>query len=72
MARTLGPQGIHVAYIVIDAVIDLAWTRKMLPDKPDDFFIQPSAIADTAYHVAHQDRSGWSFNVEVRPFGEEW
>ena len=72
MARTLGPQGIHVAYIVIDAVIDLAWTRKMLPDKPDDFFIQPSAIADTAYQVAHQDRSGWSFNVEVRPFGEEW
>lgn len=72
MARTLGPQGIHVAYIVIDAVIDLAWTREMLPDKPDEFFIQPSAIADTAYHVAHQDRSGWSFNVEVRPFGEEW
>ena len=72
MARTLGPQGVHVAYIVIDAVIDLEWTRKMFNDKSDDFFIQPSAIADTAYHVAHQDRSGWSFNVEVRPFGEEW
>ena len=72
MARTLGPNGIHVAYIVIDAVIDLEWTRKMLPDKPDDFFIQPDAIADTAFHVAHQDRSGWSFNVELRPFGEVW
>ncbi len=72
MARTLGPNGIHVAYIVIDAVIDLEWTRKMLSDKPDDFFIQPDAIADTAFHVAHQDRSGWSFNVELRPFGEVW
>lgn len=72
MARTLGPKGIHVAYIVIDAVIDLEWTRKMLSDKPDDFFIQPDAIADTAFHVAHQDRSGWSFNVELRPFGEVW
>lgn len=72
MARTLGPKGIHVAYIVIDAVIDLEWTRKMLPDKPDDFFIQPDAIADTAFHVAHQDRSSWSFNVELRPFGEVW
>ena len=72
MARTLGPNGIHVAYIVIDAVIDLEWTRRMLPDKPDDFFIQPDAIADTAFHVAHQDRSGWSFNVELRPFGEVW
>ena len=72
MARTLGPQGVHVAYIVIDAVIDLEWTRKMFKDKPDGYFIHPSAIADTAYHIAHQDRSGWSFNVEVRPFGEEW
>ena len=52
--------------------IDLEWTRKMFNDKPDEFFIKPSAIADTTWHVAHQDRSGWSFNVEVRPFGEEW
>ena len=72
MARTLGPQGVHVAYIVIDAVIDLEWTRKMFKAKPDGYFIQPAAIADTAYHIAHQDRSAWSFNVEVRPFGEEW
>jgi NAD(P)-dependent dehydrogenase (short-subunit alcohol dehydrogenase family) len=72
MARTMGPQGVHVAYVVIDAVIDLEWTRKMFNDKPDEYFIKPSAIADTTWHVAHQDRSGWSFNVEVRPFGEVW
>ncbi len=72
MARTLGPQGVHVAYVVIDAVIDLEWTRKMFTDKSDDFFIKPSAIADTTWHVVHQERSGWSFHVEVRPFGEEW
>jgi NADP-dependent 3-hydroxy acid dehydrogenase YdfG len=72
MARTLGPQGVHVAYIVIDAVIDLEWTRKRMPEAADDYFIQPAAIADTAFHVAHQDKSAWSFNVEVRPFGEKW
>lgn len=72
LARTLGPQGIHVAYLIIDAVIDLEWTRKMMPDADDDYFIQPSAIAETAFHVAHQDKSAWSFNVEVRPFGEQW
>ena len=72
MARTLGPKGIHVAYIIIDAVIDLPWTRKMMPEPSDDYFIQPSAIAQTVYEVAHQDRSGWSFNVELRPFGEVW
>jgi len=72
MARTLGPQGVHVAYIVIDAVIDLAWTREMMPDANDDYFIQPASIADTAFNIAEQDPSGWSFNVELRPFGEVW
>jgi len=72
MARELGPKGIHVAYIVIDAVIDLAWTRKRYPEAPDGFFIKPAAIADEIWHVLHQDRSAWSFNVELRPFGEKW
>jgi NADP-dependent 3-hydroxy acid dehydrogenase YdfG len=72
MARDLGPKGIHVAYIVIDAVIDLAWTRKRYPEAPDGFFIKPDAIADEIWHVLHQDRSAWSFNVEIRPFGEKW
>jgi short-subunit dehydrogenase len=72
MARELGPKGIHVAYLVIDAVIDVPWTRERFKDQPDDFFIKPTAIADELWHVAHQDRSAWSFNVEARPFGEKW
>jgi NADP-dependent 3-hydroxy acid dehydrogenase YdfG len=72
MARDLGPKGVHVAYIVIDAVIDVPWARERFNTKPDDFFIAPAAIADEAWHVANQPRSAWSFNVEVRPFGEIW
>jgi NAD(P)-dependent dehydrogenase (short-subunit alcohol dehydrogenase family) len=72
MARSLGPEGIHVAYVVIDAVIDVPWTRGMYATKPDEFFAQPAAIADTVFHVAHQDRSAWSFEVDLRPFGETW
>jgi NAD(P)-dependent dehydrogenase (short-subunit alcohol dehydrogenase family) len=72
IARELGPKGIHVAYVLIDAVIDLEGTRKRWPDAPDDFFIKPAFIADEVWHVVHQDRSAWSFNVEVRPFGETW
>ncbi len=72
MARTLGPKGIHVAYVTIDAVIDLRWTRERNPDAPDEFFIQPADIADEIWHVAHQPRSAWSFDVEIRPFGETW
>jgi len=72
IARELGPQGVHVAYLVVDAVIDLEWTRKRFHGRTDDFFIKPEAIADEIWHVVHQDRSAWSFNVELRPFGETW
>jgi len=72
IAREVGPKGVHVAYVLIDAVIDLEWTRKRWPDAPDAFFIKPGAIAEEIWHVAHQDRSAWSFNVEIRPFGETW
>src|SRR5215467_15670129 len=72
MARDLGPKGVHVAYIVIDAVIDVPWARERFKTKPDDFFIAPAAIADEAWHVAKQPRSAWSFNVEVRPYAETW
>ena len=73
LARDLGPKGIHVAYITIDAAIDTPWTRDVFNrDKPDDFFSNPADIADELFHVAHQARSTWSFDVEIRPFGEKW
>lgn len=72
MARRLGPEGIHVAYIAIDAVIDVPWTRQAFADKPDDFFCDPADIALECYRIAQQPRSAWSFNVEIRPFAENW
>ena len=73
MARYLGPKGVHVAYVLIDASIDTPWTRHLTPsDKPDDDFCKPPAIADTIFHVAHQERSAWTFDVDLRPFGEVW
>jgi len=67
LARELGSTGIHVAYVLIDAVIDLKWTRKRWPYAPDHFFITPATIAEEVWHVAHQERRAWSFNVELRP-----
>ena len=72
IAREMGPKGVHVAYLMIDAVIDLAWTRERYPEKPDDFFIRPADIAEQIWHLAHQPRSAWSFLSEIRPFGETW
>lgn len=72
MARGLGPQGIHVAYVVVDGVIDIPATRAFFRDRPDEFFLRPDAIAETAYHLAHQDRSAWTFELDLRPYGEKW
>ena len=72
MARDLGPKGVHVGYVAIDAVIDLEWTRERMPEKPDDYFCKPQDIAEECYRIAHQPRSAWAFNSIIRPFGENW
>ena len=72
MARDLGPKGVHVGYVAIDAVIDLEWTRNRMPDQPDDYFCKPDDIAEECYRIAHQSKSAWSFNSIIRPFGENW
>ena len=72
IAREMGPRGVHASFMMIDAVIDVHWARARFQDKPDDFFIKPSDIAEEVWHVTHQPRSAWSFLTEVRPFGESW
>jgi len=72
IARAVGPKGIHAAYVAIDAVIDVPWTRKHFPDKRDDFFCKPRDIAEACYSVAHQPRSAWASDIVIRPFGENW
>ncbi|RPG01986.1 MAG: SDR family NAD(P)-dependent oxidoreductase [Proteobacteria bacterium TMED51] len=72
MARDLGPKGIHVGYLVIDGIIDIERTRARFPDRANDFFMQPDAIADSVYALTQQDRSAWAFEIDLRPYGEKW
>jgi NAD(P)-dependent dehydrogenase (short-subunit alcohol dehydrogenase family) len=74
MARHLWPANIHVALVIVDGVVDLPRTRAlpMMRDKPDELFIAPDDLADTAFHLTVQPRSAWSFEVEARPFKESW
>ena len=72
MARYLNPKGVHVAYITIDAVIDVPWTREMWPKKKDDFFINPDDIAKEVLHLVNQNKSAWTFDHWLRPYGEHW
>ncbi len=72
LARQLGPSGIHVGLIIVDGVVDLPRTREWMKDKPDEFFVQPTGVADLASFLVRQDRSAWTFEAEARPFGESW
>ena len=72
LARDLGPSGIHVFYLVIDGVVDLPRTRDMMKGKPDEFFVRPDDVARSAWAVAQQPKSAWTFEMDLRPFGETW
>jgi NAD(P)-dependent dehydrogenase (short-subunit alcohol dehydrogenase family) len=72
MARHLWPKNIHVALVIVDGVVDLPRARQLMKDKPDDFFVAPADLADTAFRLTTQPSSAWSFEVEARPFKEPW
>ena len=75
MARELGPEGVHVAHVVIDAAIDTAWIRENFPDRyrpEEDLVVDPAAIAETYWQIHAQPRSAWTFETQLRPWGETW
>lgn len=72
LARDLGPRGIHVAWINVDGAIDIPRVRERMPNLKDEDLLKPSAIAETYWHLAHQDRSAWTMELEVRPFKERF
>ena len=70
MARELSPQGIHIAHFVIDGGIRNPG-RTEPPDKPDSM-LDPDAIAETYWQVLRQDRSAWTWEIELRPWVERF
>jgi NAD(P)-dependent dehydrogenase (short-subunit alcohol dehydrogenase family) len=72
LARSLASQGVHVALVIVDGVVDIPKTRELFPDKPDGFFLQADAVAETFYHLSQQSPSAWTFEVDLRPSSESW
>ena len=72
MARELGPEGVHVAHVVIDGQIANPRTREASDDRGEEAFLDPDAIADTYWHLVTQDRSSWTLELDVRPHVEEF
>ena len=72
LARDLGPRGIHVAYINVDGIIDIPHIRTRMPSLKDEDLLQPAAIAESYWHLANQDPSAWTQELDVRPFKEKF
>ncbi|MEQ1863433.1 MAG: SDR family NAD(P)-dependent oxidoreductase [Micropepsaceae bacterium] len=81
MARELGPKNIHVAHLVIDAGVDTAFVRERiktargadaLANLPEDALMEPASIANTYWALHQQSRDAWTFELDLRPYGEKW
>lgn len=80
-ARELGPKNIHVAHLVIDSGVDTAWVRERIKERegeaalanlPPDRLMRPEAVAESYWALYNQPRDAWTFELEIRPFGEKW
>jgi NAD(P)-dependent dehydrogenase (short-subunit alcohol dehydrogenase family) len=81
MARELGPRNIHVAHLVIDSSVDTEWVRQLIvsregPQAMENLdpnrLMRPAAVAETYWQLYQQPRDAWTFEQEIRPFGEKW
>lgn len=76
LARELGPQGIHVAHVVIDGAIDTAFIAENFPAryalKDQDGILDPEAIAEQYWQLHRQPRSAWTHEMDLRPWMESF
>ena len=76
MARELAPIGIHVAHTVIDGAIDTDFIKTNFPEryamKDQDGILDPDHIADNYWHLHSQPRDSWTFELDLRPWTEQW
>lgn len=75
-AREYGPQGIHVAHVVVDGGIDGERLRSGAPERVaaagEEGLLNPDAIAETYWHLHQQPRSAWTHELDLRPFKERF
>jgi NAD(P)-dependent dehydrogenase (short-subunit alcohol dehydrogenase family) len=76
MARELGPQGIHVGHLVIDAGVDTAWVRGRIKARgrsaEERTPMDPSSIGEAYWQLHQQPRDAWTHELDVRPSSETW
>jgi NAD(P)-dependent dehydrogenase (short-subunit alcohol dehydrogenase family) len=72
MAREFGPQGIHVAHVIIDGQINTPRVRQRSPDRESQTMLSPGAIAETYCQIHSQDPTAWTLELDLRPAVESF
>jgi len=72
LARELAPKNIHVAHFPIDGGIRQGADDPRADKRGDDGLLDPDAIAETYMHVHRQHRSAWTWEIELRPWSENF
>ena len=75
------PKNIHVAHLIIDAGVDTAWVRERIKEREGEDALKdldparlmtPASVAEAYWQLYQQPRDAWTFEQEIRPFGEKW
>jgi NAD(P)-dependent dehydrogenase (short-subunit alcohol dehydrogenase family) len=72
MAREFGPQGIHVAHVIIDGQINTPRLREAQPDREESTTLSPESIAETYWQLHAQDPTAWTLELDLRPAPESF
>jgi NAD(P)-dependent dehydrogenase (short-subunit alcohol dehydrogenase family) len=81
MARELGPKNIHVAHLIIDAGVDTTFVRERIKQRggaaaldnlQPDQLMNPDSVAEAYWQLYRQPRDAWTFELDLRPYGEVW
>ena len=76
IAKDYGPRGVHVGHVVVDGVINGEQVRsrfgEYLEQLGEDGSLEPDTIADSYWHLHSQPRNAWTFEIDLRPYKENW
>lgn len=76
LGREFGPQGVHVAHVVIDGIVngDIVNTRfkGYVDSLGEDGALDPEGIAEAFLQLHIQPKSTWTHELDLRPYKETW
>ncbi|MDJ0556232.1 MAG: SDR family NAD(P)-dependent oxidoreductase [Microcoleaceae cyanobacterium MO_207.B10] len=72
LAREFSPQGIHVAHVIIDGLINTDRVKKMFPERDPQTMLSPESIAENYWQLYQQKPTTWTLELDLRPASEKF